>query len=54
MIFVGFGMLHSLLKKYSWTSISINMIAIALSFQIGLFSDLLWKNAFKENGKEDY
>ena len=51
MVFVGFGMLHTLLKKYSWTSISINMMAIAFSFQIGLFSNLLWKNAFKEKWK---
>ena len=51
MIFVGFGMLHALLKKYSWTSISINMIAIVFSFQIGLFTNLLWKNAFKEKWK---
>ena len=27
---------------------TISMMAIALSFQIGLFSNLLWANAFKE------
>ena len=48
MVFVGFGMFHTLLKRYSWTSISINMMAIAFSFQIGLFTNLLWSNAFKE------
>lgn len=52
MIFVGFGMFHTLLKRYSWTSITINMMAIALSFQIGLFTNLLWKNAFKESWKK--
>ena len=51
MIFVGFGMLHTLLKRYSWTSIAINMTAIAFSFQIGLFTNLLWENAFKEKWK---
>ena len=48
MVFIGFGMFHTLLKRYSWTSISINMMALAFSFQIGLFTNLLWANAFKE------
>ena len=48
MVFIGFGMFHTLLKRYSWTSISINMMAIAFSFQIGLFTNLLWANAFRE------
>lgn len=47
-VFVGFGMLHTLLKRYSWTSITINMLAIVFSFQIGLFTNLLWENAFME------
>ena len=51
MVFVGFGMLHTLLKRYSWTSITINMMAISFSFQIGLFANLLWENAFKERWK---
>ena len=51
MVFVGFGMLHTLLKRYSWTSITINMVAIAFSFQIGLFSNLFWENSFKESWK---
>ena len=54
MVFVGFGMFHSLLKRYSWTSISINMMTIAFSFQIGLFTNLLWANAFRENGKKGF
>ena len=52
MAFVGFGMFHTLLKRYSWTSITINMMGIAFSFQIGLFTNLLWENAFKENWKK--
>ena len=51
MVFVGFGMLHTLLKRYSWSSITINMLALAFSFQIGLFANLLWENAFRENWK---
>jgi ammonium transporter Rh len=52
MTFAGFGMFHTLLKRYSWTSITINMMGIAFSFQIGLFTNLLWENAFKENWKK--
>ena len=48
MVFVGFGIFHTLLKRFSWTSITINMMSIALSFQIGLFTNLLWANAFNE------
>lgn len=48
MVFAGFGMFHTLLKRYSWTSILINMMAIAFSFQIGLFTNLLWANSFRE------
>ena len=51
MVFVGFGMFHSLLKRYAWTSITVNMFTIALSFQIGLFTNLLWANAFREKWK---
>jgi len=50
-VFVGFGMFHSLLKRYAWTATTINMVAIALSFQIGLFTNLLWANAFRESWK---
>ena len=48
MVFAGFGMFHTLLKRFSWTSIAINLIAIAISFQIGLITNLIWGNAFKE------
>ena len=57
MVFIGFGMFHTLLKRYSWTSITINMMSIVLSFQIGLFTNLLWGNAFNEkwiNGKLNF
>lgn len=48
MVFIGFGMLHTLYTNYAKTSISINILAIALSVQIGLISNSLWENAFKE------
>ena len=48
MVFIGFGMFHTLLKRYSWTSITITMMSIVFSFQIGLFTNLLWANAFNE------
>lgn len=51
MVFVGFGMLHTLFTNYSKTSISINILAIALSVQISLLTNLLWENAFKEKFK---
>ena len=48
MVFVGFGMLHTLYTNYSKTSISINILAIALSVQVGLLTNLMWEDAFKE------
>ena len=48
MVFIGFGMFHTLLKRYSWTSITITMMSIVFCFQIGLFTNLLWANAFNE------
>lgn len=48
MVFIGFGMLHTLYTNYAKTSISINALTIALSVQIGLISNSLWENAFKE------
>ena len=52
MVFIGFGMLHTLYTNYAKTSISINILAIALSVQIGLISNSLWENAFKEKWRE--
>ena len=48
MAFVGFGMLHTLTKGNSWASIGFNILSIALSFQISLFFNLLFENAFNE------
>ena len=49
--FVGFGMLHTLTKGNSWNSIAFNTLAIVLSFQLSLFFNLIFENAFKESWK---
>ena len=54
MVFIGFGMLHSILKRSSWIIISINMLLIAISIQFALFFNFLWKNAFNEIWKDEY
>ena len=46
MVFIGFGMLHSILRRNSWISISINILLIAISVQLSLFFNYLWKRAF--------
>ena len=51
MAFVGFGMFHTLSKGNSWTSIVFNTLSIILSFQISLFFNLIFENAFKEYWK---
>ena len=48
MAFVGFGMLHTLTKGNSWASIGFNILSIVLSFQISLFFNLIFENAFNE------
>ena len=51
MAFVGFGMLHTLTKGNSWNSIAFNILSIVFSFQLNLFFDLIFENAFKESWK---
>ena len=48
-IFLGFGFLRSFLKHYSWTSVSLTLIAMVLSTEIGLFLLIAWKAIFKED-----
>ena len=48
MVFIGFGMLHSILRRNSWISITINMLVIAISVQFAFLFNFLWKNAFLE------
>ena len=55
MAFVGFGMLHTILRRNSWISISINILLIAISVQLALFFNYLWKIAFIEKfGDENF
>ena len=51
MVFIGFGMLHSILRRSSWISISINMLILSFSIQLSLFFNFLWKNAFKDKSE---
>ena len=53
MVFVGFGMLHTILRRNSWISISINILLIAISVQLALLFNYLWKIAFLENFDEE-
>ena len=47
-ILLGFGFLRSFLKHYSWTSISLTIIAMVLSTEFGLFLLISWTAIFKE------
>jgi hypothetical protein len=51
MAFIGFGFLHTILKKNSWTSISVNTLIMVVSIQIALFSNFVWDMGFNENWK---
>ena len=51
LVFIGFGMLHSILRRSSWISISINMLILSFSIQLSLFFNFLWKNAFKDKSE---
>ena len=48
MVFIGFGMMHGILRRSSWTSISINTLLVAFSIQFALLFNYLWHNGFKE------
>ena len=51
MLFVGYGMIHTLIKSNVKTSIAFNILSIAISFQIGLIFNLFWENAMNEQWK---
>ena len=53
MIFIGFGMFHSILRRNTWTSISINILLIAISVQLALLFNYLWKIAFTEDMEDE-
>ena len=54
MVFIGFGMMHSILRRSSWTSISINILLTAFSIQFALLFNYLWHNGFKEIWEVEY
>ena len=51
MAFIGFSMLHTLTHGNAWTSIAFDILSIVISFQISLFFNLIFENAFKESWK---
>ena len=53
MAFMGFALIHCILLQNIWTSISMNTLIIALSVQIALFFNFVWKMAFKEIWEEE-
>ena len=54
MVFIGFGLLHTILKRNAWSAISINTLLIAFSVQIAIFFNFVWKMAFKEKWDAEY
>lgn len=52
MAFIGFGFLHTILKRNSWTSISVNTLIMVVSIQIALFFNFVWDMGFNENWQE--
>ena len=48
MAFVGYGLLHTILQQNSWTSFSINTLILAISVQIAMFFNFVWKMGFNE------
>ena len=53
MVFVGFSMLHSMLRRNSWMSILINCLVVSFAVQMAIFFNLLWSNAFKEQWEDE-
>ena len=51
MAFIGFGFLHTILKRNSWSSISVNTLIMVVSIQIALFFNFVWDMGFNENWK---
>lgn len=54
MVFIGFGMMHSILRRSSWTSISINTLLTAFSIQFALIFNYIWHNGFKEIWEDEF
>ena len=54
MIFIGFGMLFTLLKHHNWSSIAINLLIAVITIEFTFFSSYLWKNTFSEYTWQKY
>ena len=52
MVFVGFGMLFTLLKHHNWSSVAINLIVAVMTIEFGFFSHFLWSYTFNKNKLE--
>jgi len=48
MIFIGFGFLMTFLAKYSWSSVSYNMLVSCLCIQWGILADGFWRCFFND------
>ena len=49
MIFIGFGMLYTILKDHQWSSLALVLFMGVISFEFSFFCYYLWYNSFKEN-----
>ena len=45
MIFIGFGFLYTLLRKYAWSGVSYNYIIAVAVVQFSILTDGFWRNA---------
>ena len=46
MVFIGFGMLFTLLKHHNWSSIAINLFVAVITIEFAFFSYYFWSNTF--------
>ena len=48
MIFIGFGMLYTLLKDHQWSSVALTLFMCAISIEFSLLCYALWYNSFND------
>jgi len=48
MLFIGFGMLYTLLKDHQWSSVALTLFMGAISIEFSLLCYFLWYKLFKE------
>ena len=49
MLFIGFGMLYTLLKDHQWSSVALTLFMGTISIEFSLLCYFLWYKLFKEN-----